>query len=221
MTCDRPFRAPALLLALVALVGLALAPSAQSVQLSRSCQQTMGDVASAFVESPDHQWIVYLADQEQDGVTELLSVRADGSAPPVKLNGPLPAGGGVYAASGRFLVTPGSDRVVYCASHPTTGVMTLFSVPIAGGPSTQLSAATAVDANLDEPFAIAPDGTRVVYSSNSVLHSVAITGGSSAQLSGTGLYVLAGFAISSDSSRVVFVSPQAAGQYPALLSSPI
>src|SRR5262249_32047443 len=139
----------------------------------------------------------------------------------VKLNGPLPAGGFLYGDSGRFQITPGSDRVLYCASHPTTGVMTLFSVPIAGGTATQLTAATAVDTNLHEPFAVSPGGTRVPYSSNSVLYSVAITGDARAQLSGTGLYLFGKFAISSDSSRAVFVVPESGGQYPALLSCPI
>src|SRR5262249_13133136 len=157
----------------------------------------------------DRQWIVYLGDQEQDGVFELLSVRADGSAPPVKLNGTSPA---VSDGSGRFQITPGSDRVLYCASHPTSGVMRLVSVPIAGGRSSQLSAGTDVDASHDEPFAISPDGTRVVFSSNSVLYSVAITGGGLVRLSGAGLYVLENFGISSDSSRVVFVSPAGPGQ---------
>src|SRR6185436_12433149 len=97
-----------------------------------------GDVSS-HAQSPDGQWVVYLADQDTDGVRELYSVSSSGSAPPVKLNGPLPAGGGVGSGPGQYQVTPDSERVLYCAGHATTGVFTLFSVPIAGGATTKLS----------------------------------------------------------------------------------
>ena len=51
----------------------------------------------SFVMSPDGEWLLYLADQEQDEVKELFAVAPDGSPAVRKMNGPLPPGGDVVS----------------------------------------------------------------------------------------------------------------------------
>src|SRR5436190_2372438 len=155
-----------------------LASAAQSVRLSSPTDVTVGDFSS-HIQSPNGQWVVYVADQDSEGVRELYSVPADGSAAPVKLNGALPAGGNVGATSKLFQITPDSARVVYGASDASPSVFALYSVPIAGGVSVRLSGVSALTTNGVEPFQIAPDGSRVVYVSNFELYSVATGGGAS------------------------------------------
>jgi len=80
--------------------------------------------------TPDGQRYVYLADQEQDERFELYSALLDGSAPPVKLNAPLPAGADVDDA---FQLTADEPcRVVYLADAAADGVTELWSVPADG-----------------------------------------------------------------------------------------
>lgn len=107
-------------------------------------------VASAdvldFVLSPDGTRAVYRADQRVDETYELFSTLVDGSGAPVPLTTP---GVGTtedyrFAAGGRLLFVDGS---------------TLASVPgDASAPRTSLG-------NLDGPYRLSPDGTRVVFQS--------------------------------------------------------
>src|SRR5262245_43959122 len=66
--------------------------------------------------TPDGARMVYRADRSAVGVYELFSVPTDFSAPPVRLNGPLPAGGSVaglgFAGFSDFAIGAG-DRVAY------------------------------------------------------------------------------------------------------------
>jgi hypothetical protein len=74
---------------------------------------------------------VYTADQDVDEVYELYSVPIDASASPVKLNGPLVAGGDVLLESTstlRVQITPDGTRVLYVADQDTDEVLELYSV---------------------------------------------------------------------------------------------
>jgi len=51
--------------------------------------------------SPDGRRVVYVADQERHGREELFGVPSDGSAPPVKLSGPMTSAGDVPPAEAR------------------------------------------------------------------------------------------------------------------------
>ncbi len=119
-----------------------------------------------FLISPDGTRVVYRADQEVDERFELYSVPIDASAPPVKLNGPLPAGGDVF----RFQISPDGALVVYYADERVNDVGELYSVPIDGS-----SARVRLGARPFLEHRISPDSSRVVYIDDSFeLHSVLI-----------------------------------------------
>ena len=103
--------------------------------------------------------VVYLADQNTDGVFELFLTSSG-----VKLNGPLASG-----ASGvvSFALTPDKSAVVYIADEKTVGVFELFQVNIATpGVSVKLNGTLLIPQADVESFVITPDGTSVVYSAD-------------------------------------------------------
>jgi Tol biopolymer transport system component len=171
-----------LVLVLIATGSLAnAAPAAQLTAPSpRKLSGTMpafGDVSGPAHISPDGLYAVYRADQETDGVLDLWSVRLDGSQPPVKLNGLLPAGKFVRSD---FAITP-LGRVVYAAEQDVAGRYDLYSVPLSGGTLTRLSDPAVIGDDVNT-FLITPDGTRVVFNATGLtgrnqLYSVATTGG--------------------------------------------
>jgi len=222
-------------------------------KLSTELAGGAGDVtgASRFVDnpfrfSPDSRRVIYLADQETDDVFELYSVLVAGGAP-VRLNGPLVAGGDVSGAAPTvnrpFLISPDGVRVIYLADQETDGAFELYSVPIAGGVSVKLNPTLAggagsvrgTDPTLDTPFAISPDSARVVYVADQEtddvfeLYSVPIAGGVSVKLNPTlaggagdiGRGAAPPFAISPDSARVVYVADQETDDVFELYSVPI
>jgi Tol biopolymer transport system component len=74
--------------------------------------------------SPNGSRVLYVADQQTDGLAELFMVPATGGTP-VKINGPLASGGGVATAGGQF--TPDGNRIVYVAQQDTAGTAELYS----------------------------------------------------------------------------------------------
>lgn len=153
---------PCLRLALV-LVGVAPATAAQSVRLSGDLARLgTGDVVDVRFSS-DGTRLVYRADQDADEVYELYSVPVDGSAPPVKLSGPLTAGGDV---TGDFL--PLGDRVVFRADAGLDGRFELFSAPVDGSaPRTGLSGTLVSGGNVFR-FHAAPGGERVLFVADAI-----------------------------------------------------
>jgi hypothetical protein len=81
--------------------------------------------SNAFKISPDSARVVYYADQDTDGVSELYSVPIDGSASAIKLN---VAGGSIYP--GAFQISPDSAQVVYIISQ--SGGRDVYNAPING-----------------------------------------------------------------------------------------
>ena len=172
----------------------------------------------AFLISPDGSRVVYSADQDTDNVMELYSSPLDGSGSSVKLNGPLTPGGNVNY--NYFAISPDSSRVVYSADQDTHGVIELYSSPLDGsGSSVKLNGPLTPGGGLFPQFAFTPDSSRVVYSAIqdtvgvSELYSRPLDGsGSVVKLNGPltpGGYVpYYYFAISPDSSRVVYLADQ-------------
>ncbi len=145
----------------------------------------------AVIISSDSRRVVYLADQDTDGISELYSVSIDGT-PPVKLNATDASGSTLPIDT--VVISPDSSRVVYTADDG------LYSVPIGGGSApVKLNTAGSVfhtarpflSNNKKSPgFSISPDSNRVVYVADqdtigvSELFSVPIEGGEPIKLNG-------------------------------------
>lgn len=158
--------------------------------------------------SPNGQWALYLADQENDQLVELYSVSLrDGTR--TKLNDPLVAGGDVVD----FRISPDSTRVVYRADQQVNERLELFSVPIAGGGAIKLNGTPVVGGDVlsESDYAISSDSQRVVYRADQAvdekfeLFSVPLTGGTPIKLNPPlgGSDVLQ-YNLSADASRVIF-----------------
>src|SRR5262245_3209574 len=128
--------------------------------------------------TPDGARMVYRADRSAVGLYELFSVPTDFSAPPVRLNGPLPAGGSVAGSASAglsdFAIGAG-NRVAYRADQTTVGTFELYSVPADGseGPL-RLSPALVRVSRLW----LSPGGDEVFYSDQQSLHRVPLDGSS-------------------------------------------
>ena len=104
-----------------------------------------------------------------------------------------------------------------------------FAVPLDGGDPVLLGS-PGYESGFDKPFAISPDGSRVVFrvdeetSGVNELYSISITGGTPTKLHerlNADRHVLSGMQISPDSSRVVYVSDQDQDNLFELFSTPI
>ncbi|MAB78045.1 MAG: hypothetical protein CMJ89_01715 [Planctomycetes bacterium] len=139
-----------------------------------------GDVHADFVASSDGTHIVYRADQEVDNVHELFAAPIDGSAPPMKISGPLQSSGDVRTSIGSagppFSVSPDGAWVVYTADAEVDQQVELYSVPIdASLPAVKISGASVNASNIfndaGPAFEISSDSTRVVYSADQDIDS--------------------------------------------------
>jgi Tol biopolymer transport system component len=74
--------------------------------------------------SPNGSRVLYVADQETDGLAELFMVPVAGGTP-VRVNGPMVTGGGANTAGGQF--TPDGSRIVFVAQQDTAGTAELYS----------------------------------------------------------------------------------------------
>ncbi len=179
-------------------------------------------VYSGFVISPDSSRVVYLADQDTDGATELYSVPIGGGTA-TKLNDTLISYGEVYF----FKISPNNSRVVYCADQDTENMKELYSVPIEGGNVTKLNAPMVSGGGIynffdfgmgtisfSVGFEISADSGYVVYVADqdteyfAELYSVSIEGGTVTKLNDPlidGRVYSERFEISADSSQVVYI----------------
>ena len=192
-----------------------------------------GQVSHAAV-TPDGGRVVYLTDSDFDDsfdgdVIELYSVAATGG-PVTKLNAPLVAGGRV----GTFRISPDGSLVVYQADPDADGVFDLYSVPVAGGHGTKLTALPMTSRSNPPTFQITPNSGRVVYpigpepdtglSEVYELYSVPVGGGESIKLNGPlvgGGGVNPAFLIAPDGRRVVYLADQDTDQVFELYSVPV
>ena len=155
--------------------------------------------------------VVYLADQNTDGVFELFLASTG-----TKLNGPIISGGSGVTT---FALTPDKTSVVYIADEKTAGVLELFQVNIASpGVSVKLNG-TLVSGGDVESFAITPDGTAVVYLANQNFNNVVevfrvlFTNPQASVLLNPAFPNLSGknvkkFAVTPDSTKVVYIANQ-------------
>ena len=121
--------------------------------------------------SADSKWVVYLADQDTDGVNELYSVLINGIFPPIKLNTPLVVGQEVYRG---FQISPDSTRVVFLSDQDVDDVFELYSVPINGHTQpTKLNTPIIGGFGVWSGYQISADSKYVVYLADQNLGHVA------------------------------------------------
>ena len=182
-------------------------------KLNLDFQTISGDV-SRFLVSADENFIVYLADQEVDGIFELYSVPTSGGTP-TKISHTLLSNEDVQSD---FEISGDSSRVVYRAGPFLANE--LYSVPIFGGATSKINNPFTGPAPNVAEFAIAPNSGRVAFAQTQdritdeiyELFSVPLGGGVSVQISGpavaSGSVALSNqnpsFQFSSNSSRIVF-----------------
>ena len=177
---------------------------------------TSGDVSDNYQISPDEQTVVYLADQDTDGVDELYSVSINGGTV-TKLNSVLVAGGNVSS----FGISPDSQTVVYTADQDIDRVNELYRVDIAGGSVNKLNVPLTDNIGIGVvSFRISNDSQTVVYTADPFtgfvveLFSVSLSADvtSTSKLNGTlvagGSVDFFSFEISADSQRVVYIADQ-------------
>ncbi len=200
---------------------------------------TDGDVQD-FDTSPDGRRVVYRADHDRADLIELFSVRPDGSSRVNLTAGMLNACGDVLSLA----ISPDSTQVVYLADQHDQGFgqVEIFSVPIDGSANpVQLNGLLPYLGNVwysggGTGYRISPDGNWVVFSASPFeydrweLLSAPIDGSAppvllNPPLSGArDILDVTGhpdFAISPDSSRVVYVGAQDADGVFELYSVPI
>ena len=106
--------------------------------------------------------LVYLADQDIEGVAELYLLGSNGTS--TKLNPALPVGRSVT----RFRITPDKTAVVYRADQDTDDLLELYRVPLATpGVSTKLNGPLGAQGKKEFfDFQVTPDRSAVVYLAN-------------------------------------------------------
>jgi hypothetical protein len=109
----------------------------------------------AFSVTPDSTRVAFV------GASKLWSVPVDGSGTPLRLDGPLVAGGGV-SAEGPWIAAP-LGRVLYLADQEIDGLVELWSVPLDGSaPAARVSDPQGGGARGDS-LTLTPDGRHVLY----------------------------------------------------------
>ena len=106
--------------------------------------------------------LVYLADQDIEGVDELYLLGSNGTS--TKLNPALPVGRSVT----RFRITPDKTAVVYRADQDTDDLLELYRVPLATpGVSTKLNGPLASQQKKQFfDFQFTPDSSAVLYTAS-------------------------------------------------------
>jgi Tol biopolymer transport system component len=190
-----------------------------------------GDVSSDFTICPFIDRVVYIADQDTNGVDELYSVPINGGTP-VQLNADMIAGGNVAAyAMGKHYEVPDKDsyRVVYLADQETDGVFELFSVPVTGGTPVKLNAEMVTGGNVTHFWAVEWGANRLVYRADQdtdevyELFSVPVTGGTPVKLNPelvSGGDVQKFYTVTPTRERVVYLADQEADGVAELFSVP-
>ena len=182
----------------------------------------------SFSISPDGNSILFVADLDPTADTQgIFRTSLTGGAVST-VAGPLPEGRRIED----FRISPDGSTVVYRADADLENHPALYSVPIDGGVSTAISGVIIGLGDGVESFEISPDGSQVVYikeSFGSDLYSVPLTGGSPTRLNDR-LYSMGNpfpisevqsFAISPDSSTVVYRSDQDTADVNEIYAVPI
>ena len=198
-------------------------------------RSSSGDV-EGFAVSPDKTRVAVWGDLETQGEEELFVISlVDGSAP-VKVSGPLVAGGEVRSD---FQWSPDSSRLAYRAIQDTDGVIELYSVLADGTGNAKVSGPLVAGGNVQSVFQWSPDSSRLAYQwspdssrlayradqdADGVfeLYSSLAAGGDNVTVSGTlvaGGNVQSDFQWSPDSSRLAYRADQTTNKVDELYSS--
>jgi Tol biopolymer transport system component len=183
-----------------------------------------------FFLAPDSSRAVYVANPVSSGKLELFSVPVDGSQAPVRLNGPfMVVNGGIHTIAlydERIVaISPDSSRVAFVASMDVSAAQAdVYSAPLDGSaPAIKLNPTLGLigdkSVSITAHVRISADSARVVYQADQdtgdvmELYSAPMDGsGPAVKLNGTlvaaGDVVTDAFAISSDSTRVVYLADQ-------------
>jgi len=139
--------------------------------------------------SPDGNFVMYLADQNTNGVAEIYRVATTGGTA-LKLNSTLAAGRSVTPGSQKF--SPNGTRVLYRADQNADDVFEIFSVLSVGGTPVRLNGQLAANGDVkQEGIQFSPDSSRVLYHADQntdemfELFSVSSTSGTPVKLNGT------------------------------------
>jgi Tol biopolymer transport system component len=128
-----------------------------------------GDVEPGFELAPDGGRVVFRADLELDERFDLYAAPSDGSLAPVRLSGPLVAGGDVLDVR----VGPDGQHAVYRADAAVDERIELYSVRIDGSaPPIALAGPLPAGGDVLERFDLTPDGQRVVYAADAEVDDV-------------------------------------------------
>jgi len=179
---------------------------------------TPGTVHFGVYLSPDRTFYLYVTDEQSLPGFHIYRVPAAGgpSTPLVSIPDPGPS----TPDSHGFVFTRDSSRFLYADTA-------LRSIPLAGGPVQDLSGTVEAVAS----FVVTPDSSRVVFlaqltpTSSYRLYGNSITGSALSRVhlsTGLGSSVNIGsFAISDDSSRVLFLAEGQQSDHPLLYSVPV
>lgn len=187
-----------------------------------------GDVQQNYQITPDGSRVVYRADALVDDLFELASVPLDGSAPPVRLNAPLPAGGAVFDG---FRISPDSSRVLFYGDLQSDGVDELAIAPVDGGaPSIILNQPLVPGGSVQRNFVFTPDSAHVLFVADAntderhELFTVPVDGGvAPLSLSGQPAHgsVYPYVVISPDGARAAYRVTYEGGYTPTLFTVPL
>lgn len=188
--------------------------SAPAVKVSGVLPADSHGVGDAFELTPDGTRVLFVDDRFAEHVLDLYSAPVDGSAPPVRLNGPLPAGASFPYSSLDVCVSPDGRTVVYYVARE------IFAVPADGSASPLRLNGPLVPggAVVFSDFQITSDGARVVYVADEAsddefhLWSVPLDGSapptrlSQTLVAGGDVH---GFAVTPDATRVAYLADAA------------
>lgn len=193
------------------------------VKISRDGGGVYHGTALNYHFSPDASRVVYLAEHDTPGVSELYAAVPDGTGV-TKISGPMVNGGDVATTSTdvAFKITADSSKVVYIADQDTDQLREIYSVGLDGANGVKLSGTPVEGGGLGysrAPYLLSADSSRVVYLSRQdepdvwELYSVGLDGSGLVKLNGTmvegGDVMQPGnFAISPDSLYLVYLADQ-------------
>ncbi len=115
--------------------------------------------------TPDGETVVYIADQEQDGVDQLYSVPIDGGVP-ILLSGDVFPDNDVLRWNGwgdALLFTPDSQRVLFLGDLNFGGRDDLYSVPVDGSSERVKLTGTVPEYSTVTSFLLDPSGQNVLF----------------------------------------------------------
>ena len=187
-----------------------------STKLNNSPMVSGGNVTD-FAITLNSASVVYLADQNIDGIFEIFLAGISGPGTGTSLNPPLLLPGQKVTT---FAVTPDSAAVIYRANQTTPSTFELFRVTFAFPQTSSVKlngTITAAGGNVSTSFTIAANGSAVVYSADQdtfgvvELFRVPLTPVAAAQKVNPTFVApqsVTAFAITPDSSAAVYLANQ-------------